>query len=647
VFYAYIRLGHDLQLSVAFTTLMLFGIIQEPVMWLPSVAQSAVQANTAAGRIKAFLLTPPAEPYVQGRSTSTKRVATIQEDEEETGEAGRDGQDVALRMQGCSFSWKDVDDAPDRLPLPFPLVAVGGACSKESGGKASGLDGSGYELVARVEGQEHLKILSSANEHHDTCGDIEAGVVTGSKATRGVTLQDITLEVRRGQLVAVCGSVGSGKSSLLNALLGDMVKVSGDAVEVRGSVAYHHQQPWILSASIQDNILLGRDLEAPKLKAVLKACGLDVDVKNLADGLATEIGEKGINLSGGQKARVSLARSLYSDADIYLLDDPLSAVDANVSSIMFREGIKKYLRSKTVVLVTHQVQYLKDCDVIVIVEAGRIVAQGSYSELSAMGVNVDAISAEAVAKTKPDELPALGRARAASSARSSAPSSSVYSHVGASSDTASRAAIEGQAITASDELLTGSVKLSTYGMYFRAGGAHLYVIVLILALGTVVSSISGDYYLSDWGEAATEKAVTSGQTLSNAENITYLQNYAWRKCIGIGTNALVFFFGLRHSFRVGNKVHAMLLTTVLGGTIAYFDTTPQGRIFTRFSNYLTEVDTTLVINTLMTITGLATLLGALGSIAYSTSGIFLILLMPLAYIYIRIYQAFTKTNTGW
>lgn len=343
----------------------------------------------------------------------------------------------------------------------------------------------------------------------------------------------------------------------------------------------------------------------------------------------------------------SLARCLYSDADIYLLDDPLSAVDATVSTIIFQEGIKKYLRSKTVILVTHQVQYLKDCDMIAIIETGRIVAQGSYAELNAIGVNVDAISAEVVAKTKPDELPSLGRARASSSGRSTAPPPSVYSHpISANSDAASRAVVEGQAITASDELLAGSVKLSTYWMYLKDGGVHLYVIVVFLALGTVVSSIAGDYYLSEWGEAANDTNKKSGYSLSNSENITYLQNYAWRKCIGIGTNALVFFFGLRHSFRVGNKVHSTLLTTVLGATIAYFDTTPQGRIFTRFSNYLTEVDTTLIINTLMTLTGLAALLGALGSIAYSTRGIFLILLIPLAYPYTRIYQSFTKTNTG-
>lgn len=314
VFYAYVRLGHDLQLSVAFTTLMLFGIIQEPVMWLPSVAQSAVQANTAAQRIKTFLLAPPSQKYVHGRSTSLQVNSSTLLSASVVGEVegsctAQGGRvvcgDSAVRLSHCSFSWKEMDNSEgtvsdrfcDKSTVLFDDIAGSTSPGKVPEGSGSG---SGYEMVRKIEDTDFSQV-SDSGPANIISNDIE----TGPEAPiNNCILKDISLEVQSGQLVAICGSVGSGKSSLLNALLGDMVKVSGDKVEVHGSIAYHQQQPWILSATIQDNIVLGRELDMPKLKAVLKACGLDVDIKSMADGLSTEIGEKGINLSGGQKARI-------------------------------------------------------------------------------------------------------------------------------------------------------------------------------------------------------------------------------------------------------------------------------------------------------------------------------------------------------
>ncbi|KAJ1813519.1 hypothetical protein LPJ56_005144, partial [Coemansia sp. RSA 2599] len=151
-------------------------------------------------------------------------------------------------------------------------------------------------------------------------------------------IKNINLQCRRDELVAIIGKVGSGKSSLASAVLGDMTKVSGN-VEIRGSIAYASQQPWIINASLRDNILFGHEMDIEFYQQVIEACALGPDVGMLPAGDLTEIGEKGINLSGGQKARLSLARAVYARADIYILDDPLAAVDMHVSKHLFNNVI--------------------------------------------------------------------------------------------------------------------------------------------------------------------------------------------------------------------------------------------------------------------------------------------------------------------
>uniref|UniRef100_A0A9J7ZL09 ABC-type glutathione-S-conjugate transporter n=2 Tax=Cyprinus carpio TaxID=7962 RepID=A0A9J7ZL09_CYPCA len=195
-------------------------------------------------------------------------------------------------------------------------------------------------------------------------------------------LKRISVRVPCGSLVAVVGHVGSGKSSLLSAMLGETEKRSG-AVSVKGSIAYVPQQAWIQNASLQDNILFGQEKKESWYQRVLEACALLPDLDNLPAGDATEIGEKGLNLSGGQKQRVSLARAVYRKADVYLLDDPLSAVDAHVGQHIFNKviGPKGILRDKTRVLVTHGMSFLPQADLILVLVDGEISERGSYQEL--------------------------------------------------------------------------------------------------------------------------------------------------------------------------------------------------------------------------------------------------------------------------
>uniref|UniRef100_A0A8C6PX67 ABC-type glutathione-S-conjugate transporter n=1 Tax=Nothobranchius furzeri TaxID=105023 RepID=A0A8C6PX67_NOTFU len=195
-------------------------------------------------------------------------------------------------------------------------------------------------------------------------------------------LHNMNVMVPQGSLLAVVGHVGCGKSSLISALLGDMEKLEGE-VSVRGSVAYVPQQAWIQNATLRNNILFGKSYDERKYHRVLDACALTPDLEVLPGGDMTEIGEKGINLSGGQRQRVSLARALYSDADVYLLDDPLSAVDAHVAKHIFDNliGPEGALKGKTRILVTHGISFLPQVDNIVVMVEGGVSEMGSYQEL--------------------------------------------------------------------------------------------------------------------------------------------------------------------------------------------------------------------------------------------------------------------------
>lgn len=216
--------------------------------------------------------------------------------------------------------------------------------------------------------------------------EIKDGMFSWDPSSLSPTLSGIEMKVERGMRVAVCGMVGSGKSSFLSCILGEIPKISGD-VKVCGTAAYVSQSAWIQSGNIEENILFGSPMDKAKYKSVLHACSLKKDLELFSHGDQTIIGDRGINLSGGQKQRVQLARALYQDADIYLLDDPFSAVDAHTGSELFKEYILSALASKTVIFVTHQVEFLPAADLILVLKAGRIIQAGKYDDLLQAGTD--------------------------------------------------------------------------------------------------------------------------------------------------------------------------------------------------------------------------------------------------------------------
>jgi ABC-type multidrug transport system fused ATPase/permease subunit len=334
---------------------------------------------------------------------------------QEGGGEGADA-DVAIQVDGVGFDWGDrAWGAQRRADDAAALLAAGGdaapaaAAAATSAATATAAPHLAGVQVIPAEGPPPPDPPSAAAElvggGRDGSGRGGRASLDGGPLPAGPTLRALRLRVARGELVAVVGPVGAGKSSLLSALLGELQPVpvamavgaaapgAGGgaprrAVGVRGSVAYCQQVPWILGATVRDNVLFGAPYEAARYRAALAACALEEDLAAMPAGDATEIGERGISLSGGQKARLALARAAYSGAQVQLLDDPLSAVDARVGRVLFDAciGPRGVMRGAARVLVTHQRQYLPRCDRIVVVVGGEIVAEGSYEELAARGV---------------------------------------------------------------------------------------------------------------------------------------------------------------------------------------------------------------------------------------------------------------------
>jgi ABC-type multidrug transport system ATPase subunit len=218
---------------------------------------------------------------------------------------------------------------------------------------------------------------------------IQGGTFAWNKAENKPVLSHINFSAKKGELNCIVGRVGAGKSSLLHAILGDLRKMHGDVV-VHGTTAYVAQQPWIMNASVKENIVFGHRWDTKFYDATVRACALVVDFQSLPDGDDTEVGERGISLSGGQKARLALARAVYSRSDIYLLDDVLAAVDQHVGRHLIDHvlGPRGLLAGKTRVLATNSIAVLREANRVALIRAGSIVEQGTYDELISLDKEV-------------------------------------------------------------------------------------------------------------------------------------------------------------------------------------------------------------------------------------------------------------------
>uniref|UniRef100_A0A670ZSW7 ABC-type glutathione-S-conjugate transporter n=1 Tax=Pseudonaja textilis TaxID=8673 RepID=A0A670ZSW7_PSETE len=432
-----------------------------------------------------------------------------------------------------------------------------------------------------------------------------------------ILLYSITLEIAHGSLAAIVGSVGSGKSSLISAMLGEMENIKGN-INIQGSMAYVPQQAWIQNATLKDNIIFGSPLDEIRYQQVLEACALHPDLKLLPGGDLTEIGEKGINLSGGQKQRVSLARAVYSNADIYLLDDPLSAVDAHVGRHIFDKvlGPEGLLQNKTRILVTHNLSFLAQVDDIVVLEAGTVTERGSYSTLLAnSGSFAQLLNTYGNQQDNIHEEEAMGKV--------------------ITKDTRKKSKIHNEAPNA--------VKLFTYLRYFRAIGWGLSICILISNIGQAASFIGFNLWLSDWTNDAL-----------HYQNETYPVTRDVR--VGIyGTLGamLVFLLGLFlliatgltsfGAIRASRVMHEQLLSNILRVPMSFFDSTPTGRIMNRFAKDIFTVDETIPISLRSWMSCFFMILSTLVIICIATP-YFAIITLLLGILYYFILQFYVATS---
>uniref|UniRef100_A0A673CC25 ABC-type glutathione-S-conjugate transporter n=1 Tax=Sphaeramia orbicularis TaxID=375764 RepID=A0A673CC25_9TELE len=400
-------------------------------------------------------------------------------------------------------------------------------------------------------------------------------------------LKRINFHVPRGSLVAVVGHVGSGKSSLLSAMLGETEKRSG-SVTVKGSVAYVPQQAWIQNATVQDNIIFGREKLKTWYNRVLEACALLPDLDILPAGDSTEIGEKGLNLSGGQKQRVSLARAVYRKADVYLLDDPLSAVDAHVGQHIFDKviGPKGVLRDKTRILVTHGMSFLPQADLILVLVDGEITESGSYQELlSRHGAFADFIHTFANTERK-ESVIQRGNGSFVQKGKSNA--YHLYmnnqSNMEPVTETDQEQVPEDLGkLTQIDKAFTGRVKLEMYKKYFKTIGLALIIPIVFLYGFQQGASLGYNYWLSIWAD----DPVVNGTQTDTDLKLTVFGALGFVQGIAIfGTTVAISICGIIAS----RHLHMDLLINVLRSPMSFFESTPSGNLLNRFAKEIDAID---------------------------------------------------------
>ncbi|KAG6960014.1 hypothetical protein JG688_00009817 [Phytophthora aleatoria] len=399
------------------------------------------------------------------------------------------------------------------------------------------------------------------------------------EATKDFSLEDVNLHIESGSLVMVVGTVGSGKSSLLQALLGEM-KMTGGHVDISGEIAYVSQEAWIRNATLRDNIVFEGDFDSERYEKVLAASQLSLDLAALPSGDRTEIGERGINLSGGQKARVSVARALYREsADILLLDDPLSAVDPHVANAIFEQCILGLAKHKTRVLVVNShYDLLVHADQIVAIQSGRIACEGNYAETVARFPELASKS------TVREDFDAVNEDKQQVSTSKQEHQTDYSSPVDATDAKAEDRLVE------KEDRVKGRVTGYIYKTYLDETGFGAFTVVVIVIAGYSVSQ--GLLVLVNWWQAYWADNMHHPNASYSASwfGLWYFGFIAFGAVATVCRSVSVMLLLLRSS----KNLHDELFRRVLAAPVnTYFDVTPVGRILNRFSSDLDQMDSLL------------------------------------------------------
>ncbi|XP_042549375.1 ATP-binding cassette sub-family C member 12 isoform X4 [Dipodomys spectabilis] len=559
-FTCHVLLKRKLTAPVAFSVIAMFNVMKFSIAILPFSVKAAAEAKVSLKRMKKILIAKSPPSYI-----------TQPEDP-----------DTMLFLANATLTWEQE------------------ACMKDDPRKVK-------KQTRQFFKKPRPDIYSEPSPSAQEVSSTEEQ--SGSPKS---VLHNINFVVRKGKVLGICGNVGSGKSSLISALLGQMQLQRG-VVAVNGSLAYVSQQAWIFHGNVRENILFGEKYNHQRYQHTVRVCGLQKDLSNLPYGDLTEIGERGLNLSGGQRQRISLARAVYSDRQLYLLDDPLSAVDAHVGKHVFEECIKKTLRGKTVVLVTHQLQFLEYCDEVILLEDGEICEKGTHKELmeergryAKLIYNLRGLQfqdPEHIYNTAMVEALKESPARKDEDAVSTPGDEKVEGkEPETESELADMKAPEHQLIQ-TESPQEGIVTRKTYHTYIKASGGYLLsLFVVSLFFLMMGSSAFSAWWLGLWldkgsqimcGPHGNKSTCEVGAIMAGTGHHMYQRVYA-------ASMVFVVVFGIikgitftKTALKASSSLHDRVFYKILKSPMSFFDTTPTGRLMNRFSKDMDELDVRL------------------------------------------------------
>ncbi|KAJ5675972.1 hypothetical protein N7462_008869 [Penicillium macrosclerotiorum] len=509
-FITYALSKHDLNPAPIFSSLALFNSLRMPLNMLPLVIGQVTDASTALNRIQEFL-------YAEEQSEDIEKLEEMSN---------------AIEIEDASFTW-------ERLPT----------------------DEKDAENAKKPAGRPEAKVTSPTEKE---------GLEEETPA-EPFQLKNVSLEVGRNELLAVIGTVGCGKSSLLSALAGDM-RVTEGKVRMSTTRAFCPQYAWIQNASVRNNILFGKDYDEKWYNDVIDACALTPDFAILPNGDQTEIGERGITVSGGQKQRLNIARAIYFNAELVLMDDPLSAVDAHVGRHIMDKAICGLLKDRCRILATHQLHVLSRCDRIVVMEEGKIHAVDTFENLMRDNELFKRLMATSGQEdSKDDAEDAAEDVTEEPKEKEASPKKAAPGKPGA-------------ALMQQEERATASVGWGVWKAYIHASGSYFNALVVFILLGLAnVANIWTSLWLSYWSSDK-YPSLSTGQ---------YIGIY-----VGLGGSVvlLMFVFSTYMTTCGTNASRTMLqraMTRVLRAPMSFFDTTPLGRITNRFSKDIQVMDNEL------------------------------------------------------
>ncbi|XP_068938918.1 ATP-binding cassette sub-family C member 11 isoform X2 [Petaurus breviceps papuanus] len=536
MFLVHTALKLELTTVIAFTTVATMNTLRLSVFLVPFSIKGLTTSQSAAQRLKNFFLRECPAFYVQELKGS-----------------------AALVLDNATLSWKWNDD---------------GICNGAMETNGNGNYSDKPDVGSSQGKNQSTRRLSQLGER---------------KTRLGPVLHNISIVVPKGKILGVCGNTGSGKSCLFSAILGEMNLHSG-SVGVNGSLAYVPQQAWIFSGTVRSNILMGEKYDQARYNWVIHSCSLKRDLEILPYGDMTEIGERGLNLSGGQKQRISLARAVYANREIYLLDDPLSAVDAHVGKQIFEECIKKALKGKTMVLVTHQLQYLEFCDQIILLKDGKICESGTHDELLKKKGKYSQLIQKICGETVQN---------ATDGAENIAEKTQVdfYSQEGFFNETSGN---ETQ-LTEKEEMKEGALSWKVYHHYIQGAGGYIITsVTFLLMIVNVCLTTFNFWWLSHWlqqGSGANNSSKINeteqlgpGSLFDNPQMPFYQLVYAVSALILIFTGVISSALFTKTTIKASTALHNKLFKKILLCPMSFFDTTPNGRFLNCFSGDLNELD---------------------------------------------------------